>query len=98
MSAWHRLYGRVCSLVRRVWLFATNPSRPIEADVLPLLPRGRGVRKMLARAIRAERREVRGARIVRRHRDPVVDRRERKVELMQQRRAVLVWPARESSR
>jgi hypothetical protein len=57
------------------------------------------VRRMVARAIRANRREVRGARIVPKFsRDPVVERRERLVEQRAQAEAdswkpVLAWKA-----
>jgi len=85
-------------LARRLWLFLVSGNRPLEQDLIPLLPRGKGVRRMLARALWNERRE-RGAYIVRRYsRDPVVDRRERRLaydeDLVARQRAPLQWRVR----
>lgn len=64
------------SLARRVLAFLV---RPMEDDIIPL-EHGRPVRRMIARAIWADRRENRGVRIVRKYsRDLVVEYRERRL-------------------
>lgn len=89
-------------LLRRLVFVLLFGPRLLEPDVIDLTRRpkhvkgaprpvepGRAVRQLLARAIRAERHEIRGARIVRQYRDPVVDRRERRVAQMDAAKANL---------
>lgn len=82
MSLLYRVWGRVWCYLRLVWLFLTTPHQPLDGYIISLLPRGKGVRRMIARGIWAERHERRGARIVPRYSyDPVVERRERRVAI-----------------
>lgn len=74
-----RLWWKTCALFRRIALALMHVNDPWDGGQLDL--KRPAVRKMLARAIRANRHEVRGCRIVRRFsRDPVVERRERLLE------------------
>ena len=67
------------AILRRLWLALTHVNEPWDERQIDMTRPE--LRRMLARAIRTNRRELRGARIVRKYsRDPVVERRERLIE------------------
>ncbi len=79
MKALTWLWWKSCAFGRRVLLAVLYVNDPWDGGVVNL--KSRAVRSMIARAIVARRRELRGARIVRKYsRDPVVERRERLLE------------------
>jgi hypothetical protein len=74
-----RLWWKTRAIVRRVFLALVHVNDPWDGGVVDL--KSPAVRRMIARAIWADRRELRGVRIVRRYsRDPVVERREMSLE------------------
>lgn len=79
MKAATWFWWKTCALGRRLLLIATHVNDPWDGGKVDL--KRPAVRKMIARAIVANRRELRGVRIVRKYsRDPVVERRERLLE------------------